>query len=231
MKAIMETDKFRGEIVKKILLSLIFLFLLTGCTAEYKLEINKSSVEETLSINIDGSKLGTEGIKLIENNKQLVFDNGQEDYYEQVFEQSNDEFRADYNYEHKNNTFDTTSFISMCYPENSIINTEDTLTISTDGIFACYNMYGNEKVENTRVVISTNLEVIDNNADEIDGNNYIWTIDETNYYEKPIFIEIDKSGVDFNLISLVVVVIISILIVALIIYLVVRRRYNEMNKI
>ena len=226
----MEMYEFRGEIVKKILLSLIFLFLLTGCTAEYKLDIGKTSIEETISINVDSEKLGTEGIKIIENHNQLVFDD-KEEYYESTFNQTDDNFNVNYNYTYDNNTIESSSFINKCYSENSIVSNENTLTISTEGKFNCYNMYGNEKLENTRIVISTDLEVIDNNADEIEGNNYIWIINENNYYDKPIFIEIDKTETGYNSLFLILPIVIVFAILIGIIVSIVRIRYRKSNEL
>ncbi len=216
--------------MKKIFILFIFVFLLTGCTAEYKLDISKSTIEETISIDVDNDKLGTEGIEILKNTKQTVLKNNEE-YYEQKFEQNADIFNVNYNYTYETNRFNGSNFISECFPDHSIANGADVLTISTEGSFTCYNRYGSEKVDNTRIVITTDLDVLDNNADEINGNNYVWEINEENYYDKPIYIQIDKRSFNVEDLILIISIIVGILLLALVIFIIMRFRYKNINKL
>lgn len=216
--------------MKKVILSLFLLFFLTGCTAEYKLDIDNTSVKETILINIKDSKLGLEGKNILKNSKQKVF-NDSSDYYIQNFNKSGNKFNINYNYVHDIDKFSGTSFIEECYPEYSIINNQDVLVINTGEEFVCYNKFGNEKIENTKIVISTKLNVLNNNADKINGNRYIWNIDESNYYDKPIIMKIDKSNANNESTFLLGIISLIIIIVGVLIYLFVKFKRIKNNSI
>ena len=75
------------------------------------------------------------------------------------------------------------------------------------------------------------LDVLDNNADEINGNNYVWEINEENYYDKPIYIQIDKRSFNVEDLILIISIIVGILLLALVIFIIMRFRYKNINKL
>ena len=92
-----------------------------------------------------------------------------------------------------------------------------------------------QMVDSYKIVINTNHKVLDSNADEVNGNTYIWNIyNESNEtsVEKPITIKFSKEKVTGPLVTNWPLLIISLLTVVLIggILLVVVNKKNAKDK-
>ena len=49
-------------------------------------------------------------------------------------------------------------------------------------------------VDSVKVNITTELEVLENNADEVNGNTYTWNINNNNYLNKEVNIQLKRSN-------------------------------------
>ena len=76
-----------------------------------------------------------------------------------------------------------------------------------------------KQFDSLTINIKTDLEVVENNADKVDGNTYTWVINENNYQNHPIQMRI-KKGTDkgFNFWIIIIVIIVLLLIIAIFAY-------------
>ena len=213
-----------------VILFLSLSLFLSGCTAEYNIEINEDKVSENTVLTIDKSRLTEPLYNTLINDNSVYLD--EDEYY--AIEESEDESNSifSYKYIHDINKFADSRIINWCYNDREIINNENTLTISTKGSFNCANRESRSYVENARINIKTDLEVLENNADEVNDNTYTWIINENNYRDKPIYIQIQKNNINIdnnNLVILVSVVIIFASIITLSI-LIIKSKMKKANK-
>ena len=79
-----------------------------------------------------------------------------------------------------------------CYDAYSITSEGSVITLNTSESFNCL-VYDYMEIDNITVSITTDYNVVDNNADVVDGNIYKWHINNSNYSNKPIKFSYDKS--------------------------------------
>lgn len=175
---------------KKNNLLLIFLIipLLSGCTATYNLEVSPKGISENLEVKSDifddsnyyipayYNSIGDEYYDVDVNQKLEGID-----YYNTLI--SKKKIKLDYFF--KNSKFFdaniANSFYSAFvhkrydYDEDGV---EDYYVLSASGDFSAFNLY--KDLTEVVVKIETNCEVIKSNADEIDGNVYIWYLTPSN---------------------------------------------------
>lgn len=168
--------------IKKITFILIGIFSLSGCTATYNLNISSNNISESLNINgvsIDSSNYFIPVYYNSISTDQYDVDTNQKidgiEYYKTSSSSNN--FNLDYNFTNDDflksniaNTF-VSSFVFKKYDYDDD-GKKDYYVISTTDDFSAFNLY-NELNEVT-IKITNNHEVISNNADEVDGNIYIW---------------------------------------------------------
>lgn len=181
--------------MKKILI-VLSIFLLTGCTINYNLDISKDSIEENITGNISKyefdditDEYADHNIYYLLHDKQLSLSDGS-DYYDQNIIDKGDNIDFSYKYTYNNN-FGMASIINRCFENKVYEETNDLYIIHLYGDFYCqYN-------DNIEVNVNTNLAVLENNADEVDGNNYKWILKEDNN-DVDITLTISKSIEQFT---------------------------------
>ena len=144
--------------MKKILLLLVMVFLLTGCGAEYTLIYENGIFREELSIPKD--KLDEE-----EFSDALEFIGREEKKVNYTQEDTKDKKIIKQKLGEK---FTTTDIIEYCYNHIYVLNDKKVISISTDK-----NNYCSDK--NIVIKLKTDKEVLSSNANKVEGNTYIWT--------------------------------------------------------
>lgn len=177
-----------GDKMKKILLALL-VFVLTGCTAQYNLEIDDNSIKENVSIKILTSAVNESFLQDQVDKSKIVYADKLETYNTK-FENDNENYNISFDYIHKTEDFTNSKFLNICYNSNKISVVEDKLIIKTSNQFNCINMDNDIHADKVEINITTKLKVTGNNADEVQGNKYIWNITSENYQNKPVQMEI-----------------------------------------
>lgn len=183
--------------IKKILI-IFMLFFITGCSTDYSLKISNNKFKENIDIIIPSSaipKLSQEQIdEEIELDDQVTpFIEGKTSalttydkfYKKKTFEYDN-YFNVQMDYSYDEEEFKNASSINLCF-EYSELDFSDNYYINLQGKFYC--LYS----DSIDIKIETKNKVYYNNADEIQGNTYIWHIDESNLDYVDIKIDIDKG--------------------------------------
>lgn len=173
--------------MKKIILLLVVIFLVTGCSGKYELEIkNEKVIEKTTAlydkndVNEDPYEYTQElSLKYDDNGDFLRYDEKKNIHKKNLigveltnFYDSIEEFK------------DFSKVINYCYAAKNITNYDDYITIKTSNEFTCIDEI--EELDEVTIVIKSNHKLKSTNADKKKGATYYWYINKDNYKEKPI---------------------------------------------
>ena len=205
--------------MKKVLI-LTLLLLVCGCSAKYELSINNQNVKETLSIYGVTSEIPIMA--------DLVYFNTH-DYTKEV-NNENVEYQTSYNFIN----FNTSDFL-LCFDSYNFSEKEDSYTLMTGKKFKClpyqYSDYEIINYDRLEIVLSTNHDILNNNADKVQFGKYYWYIDKNNINDAEIYFEISKKSNNI-LVSIPLLIFFGILIVVgIIIYVIIHSKSNKNNTI
>lgn len=196
----------------KIGLYIFLLLLLTGCTAEVNIDLKEDYLVEKITI-VDKEGTKDEISKRYRRFVPAYYDDIVADeladekiegftYYNRSSQELSDGYAFTYSRTFKLNEYNKASSFKSTFRSGAVeySNEEGTIDIYTDSngllIFDTYpNLYS------VKVNITTKQEVLDNNADEVKGHTYSWTINR-NDKERNIYLqaknnryeEIHKTG-------------------------------------
>lgn len=224
------------EKIKNVFFLFIGVMLLSGCTATYNLEISYDDFYESLDVY---------GVSLDSSNYffPIYYNSIDEDeydvdvsrkidgisYYNSSFD--NDSIKFDYKFttddfsksNFANSFYSSFVFKRYDYDEDG---KQDYYILSTSDDFSAFDIYTD--LTEITVKIKNNFDVISNNADEIDGNIYIWhfmpdKISSINMVYNPdivvdnrTFLQRLKDGDYFNVFTLAFLIILVVLVLYLI---------------
>ena len=220
----------------KVFVLICCLFLLSGCSAEYNLTINNSTMEEDINAIFDKateSELASR-MEKIRRSSFYNYDTRENEYYDFTKREDDSNIILNYNYQYTGNNLYKSEAASSCYYKRIVNVTDKYITIDTDKQVTCLYKDGNREIDDITVNIRTDLTVLENNADEVNNGVYTWYINDKNYSNKPISIKIEKqeAGEPFDIESIsVLIVVIVFLILCIIIYLIMRVKHKKNNKI
>ena len=207
--------------MKKILI-VLFLLISTGCTADIKLHISSSTLENTLTISEEKEVL--ENMNTV--NDQIDHTITQKGYAYSIakFENNfninrqtlNQNNRYAYQYYQK---LDIKNEVNKsigydCY-DRIDIQTGKTIIITTSNEFKCFKKYG--YLNDVKLKITSDYEVVNTNADVWGKGEYYWFIsqEDTN---KPIELELKKPQTNNNTKLFSIFIILALLIAGTFLY-------------
>lgn len=182
-----------SKMLVKVFLSILICLFLSGCTARYEVTINNDSIEDNIFV--------------IESNKKIeeATDDETDTFYNKLgdFEKDFDFYQRElgsdvnntwykYNYNFNFDEYDVMSVLGRCY-DNFSLKTDKTIKLETGKKFSCFEYYSD--ITEYQIIIKTDYKVLNNNADKVNDNLYIWNINKENYNYKSISIEVDKEEV------------------------------------
>lgn len=201
--------------MKKNILLLLSILLLTGCTIDYNLEIKNNKIFEDISGSVleEEYELKEEDTDVNLFYNLLFFDqtpvlNGTDVYNKNI---ENIDNGVKYNFKHTyKNDFDKSRVINSCFENVDIREEKDYYYVDLSGEFYC--LYADK----INVNVKTKYAVINHNADNIKDNTYTWIIDKNN---KEIHAVISKNIINntsteskpnyFRIIGFIVLIILS----------------------
>lgn len=227
--------------MKKVLL-LLCLLLFTGCSVKYHLDFRDDKFIEDVTL----FSVGNEEYNLIKKKEFApvpAFVNTPVDLEKP---KKTDGFEYYSLNAHSNNVylnykFDVSDFKdsylgNLCYSYFKVFETDEDYVVSTDNRFNCsLSTYGVDKID---VVITSNHEVLYSNAHEVNGDEYIWHINESNQDSANIQMSFSKYVVrskleNFFRNNTVKIVFVGVLMILLgiIFVVIIRIKFNRVNKI
>lgn len=185
------------------LIVLFSIIILSGCEASYTITIDKNNINEKIEVldNVSSNRTVTD---VMENYKKQypVYSNQDwveadysrvdgEEYYNQTYNIDDNGYHLFYEYTYPIEKYKDANSINFNYNYKDITYKDHILKIA---IGATNNKmkYVND-FTNLTVNIITDYIVLNNNADSVIGNRYIWYINKNNNDEKRINFEVDLS--------------------------------------
>ncbi len=216
----------------KLVLLIIILLSLTGCSFEYNIKVNTNTITEENVIyiaNTNKNNIKQEVESLVNNYTGPTNSLGM---YEQSVVEKNNEFGMSYKktYDELTDYNHSLSF-SICYDNYKLIKEKDKIVISTSKRFNCFNKYS--ELDDVTINIDSRLEVESSNADEVNGNIYTWNINKSNADNKPINIVLKPNTEQKEKqrqLSVVLLVISAFILLGIIVFLI-RLKGKRKNKI
>lgn len=175
----------------KLLLIVFVMMFITGCEVNYNLEFTDNALEENIDI-ILSEKESTD-----ENKEKLQYSLEDEAYaiskqwaqnkYNIDVKEENNKYVGTLKYGYTVDNFPYAHLINQCYDSFSFVKIEDGYSLTTSDIFKCL-VFSYLPVDKYSITITTNHLVSSHNADNVDGNKYIWIIKSNGdlEIEKPI---------------------------------------------
>ena len=191
--------------MKKCLLFLC-LFLVTGCTAGYQLDIDeelnlkeKTIVNAVTSLDVDEikdfnriipSNIDVDDFKAFEKKVDGI------SYYN--INKKNDNTLLSLDHKFNVNSINNSYIARSCYEYVTIMrqNKDKELLLSTSNKFLCFKNYDN--LDEVKIIITSKYKLKNTNADNVNGHNYIWNINKSNYSNKNIYLLLDITDIDLT---------------------------------
>ncbi len=237
---------------------ILFIFLLSGCTVNYDIEISKSSIKEVIEFSESTSKENDNilykgllsyknAIDSLNDFPQVVYIDSNEDLYDSTYEVEGVDYydkeiilnsstygiKADFT--HKLKDYNRSNTVNKCYKNISVLSGSGTLTLSTSRENLCFEQYKNLETININMTINPeDYAVISSNADEIVDNKYTWNINRQNYNNKSIVIELEsleKVRERQNAIYVLIGFVVIVSIIAVVVYLFIKNQSQRKNEI
>jgi len=173
--------------MKKIIFLLIIL-LLTGCSANFNVEIKQNTIEQNIFIQannyeLDGTLLNTIA-KNVYIDKQDTTVLGR---FRLLNNKNDNPLNAFVSYNINDYDYDYSLYI--CYDNQNITYSNNILKVETSDYFNCFDKYS--IIDDVNINVTTGYKVLENNADKVDGNTYTWNI--TKYNKKGIKLTLDTT--------------------------------------
>lgn len=193
---------------KNILLLLLIIIPLTGCTVEYKLDIDENiKLHENITITpiidteINKIKAYNSYIPInIDIDEEAAFKKKYKDlkYYKYKKDNNNNMIIKS---SHDINQFNTSRFANSCYEYIALSKTKtkeekENLLLSTSKKFLCFDMY--EELDEVKITITSTYKLKETNADEVKRHTYSWNINRSNKDNKVIYLLLDTTEQDLN---------------------------------
>lgn len=219
--------------MKKIIFIISILFLLSGCTSSYNLEIKNDEFIESIDVKILNEEIpSSEVISEIEvddqitpflENKYPAFFSDKEKYYDKTVNYNENDIDVNLSYKYTAEEFKNANSLNTCF-NNLVFDDVESYYIHAYGEFYC--LYSEEMYIN----IKTDNKVLMSNAHKIEGNVYSWKIDASNKNDIDIEFEVSKGFPLKSVIKYGSIVLVGVIII-LVIYLSLRHINKKNNSL
>ena len=159
--------------MKKYLV-LFLIILCCGCSAKYNISFIDDKITDEIVVSYERS--GESNDDIIETFSDAFNSIGRDKFYNFKDMSDNYNVNAHLNYEFDVNNYDDANIPNSCFETFKFLSDDEKYYLFAQGAFKC-GYYAYEELDSLDVVISTNHAVLENNADEVDNNKYVWHID------------------------------------------------------
>ena len=205
--------------MKKVILLIVCIITLSGCSVEYNLTIDESFTEDILIFTDDLSNLDINHedyynksyralfSDMLNTNIMAYYNDENFDpygegiqtnvkYYNKKLINNNSMYGVNYNFDFDYNNFYRSNAIKACFNEINVSKYEDIYTLKTNNKCMLFDTY--PLLDNIKIIINTDFDIIYNNADFSSDGIYTWVIDRNNYSNKSINISFDTISDDLD---------------------------------
>ena len=184
--------------MKKIVLFLSLLFLVSGCSINYNLEFSGEDILEEIDFSLTESeydewnsnqseKFEEDGYVYFNSQQLLAFSDDYEELHKRILNRNGNSYDVNYSYKYNYKNYNRSMVIDSCFSEYNILNKVDYYYVKLDGPFTCFYDDMNINIKTDRKVIHTN--------GEYNNGVYTWKITEDNFKDFELIFHIDKDEV------------------------------------
>lgn len=184
--------------MKKIVLFLCLLFLVSGCSINYNLEFSGEDILEEIDFSLTESeydewnsnqseKFEEDGYVYFNSQQLLAFSDDYEELHKRILNRNGNSYDVNYSYKYNYKNYNRSMVIDSCFSEYNILNKDDYYYVKLDGPFTCFYDDMNINIKTDRKVIHTN--------GEYNNGVYTWKITEDNFKDFELIFHIDKDEV------------------------------------
>ena len=226
----------------RLIIILIFVFVLTGCKAIYNIDILNDKIVQTTNFYAEDSDLDYYSDDInsppssfeelidsyyIKDYRPFIYNfNNSSNYKKKKINDSNGQgIQLKYVYNYDN--FKNSSLFDSTYESGPYINDKNFIIIDFDNLYESFFPDDVTNFNKLTVNIKTKLKVLENNADSVKGNVYTWNINRKNAGKKRIYIKIRKRIVYKNYYTVSFVFFFLIIIISL--FVIVVKKKNKVS--
>lgn len=216
---------------------------MTGCSAEYNLEIGDDFSEEISVVSAESSEISdmhnydypmfvyySEALEC-DGDAEVIGKDTSFSYYDVSKNSSGIDLSHVYDLVNYHDSY----LINYCYGNLSAFrDDEGMVSLITGSRFNCMDYYS--ELDEVTVKVKVNYDVVDSNADMVNGNTYSWVVDRSNYRNKNIYLVYDSGKEKFSLWkflndNIYYVGLVTILVIIGIVYLILKKNSDAKNVI
>lgn len=178
--------------MKKTIILLITLILLTGCSATYDIKFTKENIIDSINIYENSSLTNKATDNDIQQFQEKLgnWERGYEYYKRELY--TTDKITGyNYSYNFEYNEYDAMSQLRKCYKNFNFTYDDNQIKLTTSKEFLCTTYY--KDVSNITITINSDYKITNSNADSKSNNTHTWNINKNNYANKPIELTINKK--------------------------------------
>ncbi len=165
--------------MKKIIMLVLLVILLTGCSAEVNVIINDTGINETITITDNNTSSYYNNVpafyKDVFSDIEPDVKNPGVEYYNRNITQGSDGYKINYSYKYNFDNYKNARTVKTAFKSFNLRKdvSEKQIIISTDSSqLSLFNTYSN--LSSVRVNITPTYQVVKSNADYVNGNIYTW---------------------------------------------------------
>lgn len=172
--------------MKKIIFILSVLLLLTGCNAEYELNINKDNIKENLTLSAENNAENLYIEQYNSNIKSFINNEDKNEYYNITKNLNNMNYRMNIDYNFKFSDYLESNIINSSLGSFTIDPNYNRISFSTGTNFKIFDKYEYLNNLTVKINISNDFEIRDHNADSLVNNTLTWNISRADNHNKAI---------------------------------------------
>lgn len=194
---------------RKVFCLIGFVLLLCGCDATYNVNISNDTISDELIINnkkdivFSGGSNYKEIIDVYSNLEIVSDESNMNDYtsatkvdgysyYNKIILDNNGDYGLKFSNSFLEDDYKKTPLL-IYYGNKSIKNVGDKLYINSNTSKGCTLFDNYPYLDNLTLNVTISYNVVSHNADKVSNNIYTWYLNRSNYKNKEISVEIDKS--------------------------------------
>ncbi len=169
--------------MKKIIMLVLLVLLLTGCSAEVNVIINDTGINETVTIIDNNTSSYYNNVpafyKDIFSELEPDVKNSGVEYYNRNVTQGSGSYKINYSYKYSFDNYKDARTVKTAFKSFNLRKdvSENQIIISTDSSqLGLFNTYKN--LTNVKVNITPTYQVVKSNADYVNGNIYTWNFNK-----------------------------------------------------
>lgn len=176
----------KKRILVVILLSFIFI---SGYTSDYNVTVAED-IQENISINIfpeDLENTNNNASSFLELDQYAIIGEEDSSIYDRQITKDAARTKVDLQYTYSFEKFKNAKYINTCFDNKTYINKNGYIYFRGYDGFYCLSQ------KELRITVTTDKLVMKNNADIVEGNNYIWKITNDNKDDFEMEIQISNN--------------------------------------